>query len=150
MRDVRYPGSILVNAPQVVSETIDGEAIIMHHGSGRYFDISGSGAVIWSAIEQGQPATQIAAHLAAAFPLAQAEAAAIVDGFLDTLAAHDLIRTDPAAAPRAASPPPHSPTPFTVPVLGVHDDLADMLLLDPIHDVDVVGWPAPSPAQPAA
>jgi hypothetical protein len=29
-------------------------------------------------------------------------------------------------------------------VLGVHPDMQDLLLLDPIHDVDEVGWPTPA------
>lgn len=136
---------VLVNAPLVVSETIEGEAVIMHHGTGRYFDISGSGAIVWQAIEQGATPAMLCDHLAAAHDLLPAQAEAHVATFLETLAAHDLIRTDPEAV---ASPLPALPVlaaPFLPPALGVHDDLADMLLLDPIHDVDEVGWPAPRP-----
>lgn len=151
MRAVRYPYPMVVNAPLVVSETIDGEAIIMHHGSGRYFDISGSGVLVWSAIEQCIPPTKIAAQMAASYRLSSDHAADIVDAFLDTLVGHDLVRADPAA-PLAMAPvaAPASMPLFVAPVLGVHDDLADMLLLDPIHDVDEIGWPAPQAPRSAA
>ena len=36
-----------VNSPAVVSEVIDGEAVIMNLKSGNYFSIQNSGAVIW-------------------------------------------------------------------------------------------------------
>jgi len=32
---------------------------------------------------------------------------------------------------------------FRAPVLNVYADMKDLLLLDPIHDVDEVGWPTP-------
>ena len=138
--------ALIVNAPLVVSETIDGEAVIMHHGSGRYFDIAGSGALIWQGIEQGASIAGIAAHLAAGHGLAADEAGAMVADFVHTLASHDLVRAD-VTRTVAALPAPETPGgPLVAPVLGVHDDLADMLLLDPIHDVDEVGWPAPRPA----
>jgi hypothetical protein len=39
---------------------------------------------------------------------------------------------DPAPAERAT---------FIAPVLAVYTDMQDLLLLDPIHDVDEIGWP---------
>ncbi len=36
-----------------------------------------------------------------------------------------------------------SKTPFQIPVLDVYSDMQDLLLLDPIHDVDETGWPTP-------
>jgi hypothetical protein len=138
---------LVVNAPLVVGETVDDETIIMHHGSGRYFDITGSGTLVWRGVEQGGTASQIAAAFAHAYRLSPNEAAEATGTFLKTLAAHDLIRRGNAAAPPALKLAP-APPPYAPPTLGVHDDLADMLLLDPIHDVDAVGWPAPRPADP--
>jgi hypothetical protein len=138
--------ALVVNAPLVVSETIDGEAVIMHHGTGRYFDINGSGALIWQAVEQGASIAGIAAHLSACHDLSADAAEAMVMDFVHILSSHDLVRADatrPAQVLSATGVPGGALLP---PVLGVHDDLADMLLLDPIHDVDEVGWPAPRPA----
>jgi hypothetical protein len=138
---------IAPNAPVVVSETIDGEAIIMHHGSGEYFDASGSGAIIWQAIENTTSRAAIAAQLVALYGLDPAHAEATTDSFLATLERHDLIRTVDGTPPPLSSQPLTGPPalPFAEPVLGVHTDLADMLLLDPIHDVDTAGWPAMRP-----
>ena len=131
-----------VNSPQVVSETIDGEAIIMHHGTGHYFNTTGTGALIWQAIEQGASAPAIAGRLAAAFEVNEAGARAAVSGFVAALEANDLVRRAPAG-PAAAFGPPAVKAAFAEPELHVHTDLADMLLLDPIHEVDETGWPAP-------
>jgi hypothetical protein len=34
---------------------------------------------------------------------------------------------------------------WSSPVLSIYDDMQDLLLLDPIHDVDESGWPAIKP-----
>lgn len=139
---------MVVNAPLVVSETMDGEAIVMHHGSGRYFDMIGSAALIWSAIEQGASYGQIAQALAQAYDLEPAAAQASVEAFVQVLESHDLLRVADTPAPASLDLPAVA-GPYAPPLLGVHDDLADMLLLDPIHDVDDVGWPAPRPLDAA-
>jgi hypothetical protein len=33
------------------------------------------------------------------------------------------------------------PTPWVRPVLESHTDLADLMLIDPVHDVSTRGWP---------
>ncbi len=42
-----------VKAPSVVSETIDGEVVIMNLKSGNYYSIQNTGAELWDWIEQG-------------------------------------------------------------------------------------------------
>ena len=133
--------AISVNSPLVVSETIDGEAIIMHHGSGLYFDIVGTGAAMWKVIEQTTTAPALAASLCAGYGLAEAEAQVVVREWLAELAAHDLITFGERMVSVAVPTTQLADGIFVAPVLGVHADLADMLLLDPIHDVDEAGWP---------
>jgi Coenzyme PQQ synthesis protein D (PqqD) len=136
--------TITPNGPLVVSETIDGEAIIMHHGSGTYFNTTGSGALIWGAIERTTTLDIIAAHLVAVYDVDTERALAATRHYLAALAAHDLIKPGSEAFADLPKASPHR-EPFREPELGVHTDLADMLLLDPIHDVGEAGWPAPKP-----
>jgi hypothetical protein len=44
------------------------------------------------------------------------------------------------------SPAPIGTAEFHAPVLQVYSDMQDLLLLDPIHEVDATGWPMPAPA----
>jgi len=134
------------NAPAVVSETISGETIIMHHGTGHYFDTVGAGTALWEAIAGGgATAAMLTAVLAARRGATADGARAAALGFVATLEQHDLVRALPAPAGMAAAVPGGSAEPFEAPVLGVHTDLADMLLLDPIHDVGEAGWPSLPP-----
>jgi len=38
-------------------------------------------------------------------------------------------------------------TVFNVPVLNKYTDMQDLLLLDPIHEVDATGWPSTKPSE---
>ena len=141
-------GLFRINAPAVVSEIIDGEAIIMHISSGHYFSAPATGSLVWSWIEQGADTRSIVQRLAARFSAPQATLSEALSTFVSDLLAHDLIvpiEAPPVATPvdnEVASP---SRSAFIPPVLEVHTDMQDMLLLDPVDDVDETGWPAALP-----
>lgn len=130
-----------VNRPLVASETIDGEAIIVHHGTGQYFEAAGSAAMIWQMIERGTTADRLVDMLVGRFAIERAVAQESVAGFLQALAGYDLLGGSETSS--VATSDPVATAAFVAPKLRVHNDLADLLLLDPIHDVDASGWPAP-------
>ena len=45
--------------------------------------------------------------------------------------------------------PPASKPDFQEPALQKYTDMEDLLLLDPIHEVDDTGWPNPKPDEAA-
>ena len=117
----------------VVSEIIDGEAVIMHLKSGNYFSTSDSGGVIWHGIEKRLGTDDLAQLLVTKYGLADSDAGQTVEGFIATLTSHDLIRAATAGSLRAsgAGVPAQAPTKFEPPVLNVFSDMKDLLLLDP-------------------
>ena len=135
-----------VNAPAVVSEIIDGEAVIMNLKSGHYFSIQGSGTAIWDWIGQGHSVDAVLQSTRQAFIGEAAEIENNVIRFINELLHHELIRPG-AQAEKAPDGMPSvngeqkAPAPFEVPVVEVFNDMQDLLLLDPIHDVDEAGWP---------
>jgi hypothetical protein len=135
-----------VNAPTVLSETIDGEVVILNLDSGNYFNTTGSGALIWEAIRSGIALPAIEAGLAARYGLPADEARAAVGRFVEELSDHALIAPAERAVPNADGAALFSGMgeTFAPPELGVHSDMQDLLLLDPIHEVDEMGWPAPA------
>jgi hypothetical protein len=137
-----------VNTPAVASEIIDGEAVIMNLKSGAYFSTRQVGSLLWGWIEQGIPETAMVRSLQGTF----AGSAEIVEGaverFFAELIEHDLVREVPLGPMPPAELDPGDPSAeaFTPPVLEVYTDMQDLLLLDPIHDVDEdEGWPSPKP-----
>ena len=137
------------NAPAVVSEIIDGEAVIMHLRSGSYYSTEHVGSEVWAWLEQGLSRGQILDSLASRYPVAPPALVDSLDSFLAELVAQDLVR-EVAGEPAKPTPAEPLPTngaarPFAAPVLNVYSDMKDLLLLDPIHDVDDIGWPKPKP-----
>ncbi|MGZ3274261.1 MAG: PqqD family protein [Caulobacteraceae bacterium] len=121
-----------VCGPSVVGEVIDGEAIIMDLRSGAYYSTDGVGGAIWKAIEDGASHSQLMAF-------AGAGSAAEVAGFIEELLFRELIRKAPPAQVEPAIEAFAGP--YARPVLAVHADMKDLIMLDPIHDVNEMGWP---------
>jgi Coenzyme PQQ synthesis protein D (PqqD) len=139
-----------VRAPGVVSEIIDGEAVIMDLKSGKYFSADRAGGMIWQWIGEGCSRPQIAAGLCALYQGDPVSIAKAAGQFIDELVAQQLIEAS-TAAPTANAPPTKAgdgarKSPFVAPTLNTYTDMKDLLLLDPIHDVDEVGWPTPKAA----
>jgi hypothetical protein len=134
-----------VNAPAVVAEIIDGEAVIMDLATGHYFSTQHAGSDIWRGIELGAPQTVIVRCLAAAYSIAPDVAAEAVSAFVDDLKERNLVLETASRPPDEEPANWIAPTgrPFAVPVLHAYTDMEELLLLDPIHDVDQAGWPMP-------
>ncbi len=122
----------------VTHQNIEGEVIAIHIARGTYHSLTGAAAVVWSRIES---APLDAASLAAGFENAPADAEDRVRGILSHLEEQDLIE--------AGDPEPdasHDAVAWEEPVVESFDDMQDLLLADPIHDVDERGWPSLAPA----
>ena len=139
----------VLRSPAVVHEVIDGEAVIINLESGAYFSADGAGAVAWQLVAGGASAADLATMLADRY---EGEAAAIAEAatrFVDLLQREGLIRPardGDADGPGPAPAPPAGAKPALAGLeLRVFTDLQELLLLDPIHDVDETGWPALPP-----
>lgn len=121
----------------------------MDLATGHYFSTQGSGAAIWSGVEAGLGRAGIAATLAGVYECDRTELERAVEAFVSELLERGLIVEDArpdADAPstvRASSSNGHPRSVFVAPVLNAYSDMEDLLLLDPIHDVDETGWPKP-------
>ena len=144
-----------IETAEVVSDIIDGEAIILNRNYGDYFSTDGVGGLIWQWIGEGQSRSQILNMLNARFSASRAEVATAVDSFLADLVAHKLVREvvegEESATETFMEPQTNPEAEFVRPTLHVYSDIRNMVLLDPIHDGDEnIGWPAPRrPDDPA-
>jgi hypothetical protein len=134
--------------PQVISETIEGEAVIINLDTGYYYSLDHVGSWIWQAVNARQTEMAIVAGAVAAFSGPPDEITAHARAFLDKLEQEGLVAREPAEDTSATpSLPPTASTreqsPFTPPCLTRYEDIKELLLLDPIHEVDEDGWPAP-------
>jgi hypothetical protein len=140
-----------VNAPHVIAETIGGETIIVHLSTGCYFSLGGSAPAIWEQLAAGMPVDAVRQQLSARYDADDAELEAAVARIVDELQREELIVADSGengAAPAAtsASDAPAERAPFEQPTLSKFTDMQDIILLDPVHEVDARGWPHADPA----
>jgi hypothetical protein len=140
-----------LNSPRVISETIQGETIIIHLGTGVYYSLRGSGAEIWDMLAGGADEQQVVAELESRYDAASAELAAAVSSLVEQLRAEDLISPlADADVPVQASTAPAARSEreaFEAPTVEKYADMQDIILLDPVHEVDGEGWPRPVEAQ---
>lgn len=132
-----------VNQPNVIGEIIDGEAVIINLDSGTYYSLQDSGAFIWRLLEQNASLQEIYTHLHRQYQGEPSEMEHAIGIFLDDLQREGLIV--PSSKDLEAVPEPFieegNQSEFRTPYLQKFDDMTDLLLLDPIHEVGEGGWP---------
>lgn len=147
-----------INTPAVIGEVLDDEAIIVDLDSGAYYSLRSAGATLWSLLENQPTAAELIGALCQQYTGDPALIATSVAALLAQVEAEGLVRTIASSedelklaptveAPTVEAPTVEAPTarpPFSAPVLEKFTDMADLLLLDPIHEVDeAAGWPMP-------
>ncbi len=132
------------NKPDVILENFDDEIVIVNLASGNYYSIDTLGAEIWSMLESGFTAGEILLHLSRIYDGSAKDIETAVAEFIQRIIAENLIVPDPAvsAEEKASGNSEHQPRRvFTAPVLNKYTDMQELLLVDPIHEVDETGWP---------
>ena len=138
-----------VNTPHVIAETIGGETIIVHLSTGCYFNLGGTAVEIWDGIAAEQPTSSIVQQLVLRYDAPAQEIETAASQLFDELRREELIvGADDDGAPTAtnSTAEPASPrAPFVEPSVSKFTDMQDIILLDPVHEVDARGWPHTNP-----
>lgn len=133
-----------VNSPQVINETIDGEAIMINLATGSYYSLDRVGGEVWALLEASLPVDDIVVQLSRRYEGAEDDIRRAVDDLLQRLSSEELVvpcdDSDPVGA-ASLEPAPASRRPFHAPRLEKFTDMQDLILLDPVHEVDSRGWP---------
>ena len=135
-------GAFELETTDVVFESFADETIAVHLGTGRYFSINMTGAEVLDLLRSGNEVGAIIADLAARSASDPQVVDRAVADFVARLLEEGLIRAAASGAPATLPGGSRSSAPFSAPTIAVYTDMEDLLLLDPIHDVDETGWPA--------
>lgn len=137
--DVRYR----INRPKVILESFEDEVVLVNLDTGTYYSIDAVGAAVWGWVERGATVAETVAGITAAYTGEREEIELAVTRFVDELIQNNLIVPAETTSLTEAKPgsPAATPQPFTAPTLNQYSDMQELLLLDPIHEVDESGWP---------
>lgn len=139
MIEFRIESAYVLNN-EIVAETFDDETVLIDVDRGIYFSMQGCAATIWHAFDV--PRTPDAACSELATDLPEAERAMVAQLVRDLAEQKLIIAAEGLPANPAKPLVPFTAASFAVPVLGVFTDLADLIGIDPVHEVDEsAGWP---------
>jgi len=142
-----------VNGPKIIHETIDGETVLVNLDSGNYYSLDGVGADVWGLVENGVHVGGIITWVAQQYRGEISDIEKALFRLLEELQREELIVVDEPGSSQTSVDQgdqdgvsvPEQLKNFTPPVLHKYSDMQDLLLLDPIHEVDEIGWPNVKP-----
>lgn len=140
--------TLKVNSPDIVSETIDGEVVIVNLQQGHYYSLLNTATEIWNKIEQGSNRESLIKELLQRYETPAEDLRNAVNKLIEVLEAENLITVETIEKPKYEAPKLNElPNPlqkqyFESPEIQKFTDMEDLLLIDPIHEVDEeAGWP---------
>jgi hypothetical protein len=124
----------IIAGPDIVFEKFGGDLVVLDIATGRYFGFNPTAARIWEALMTGASPSNIAEL---GFD------AASLNGFVEKLVDFKLILSAGVSSGLLPDQLRDSLTAdLSAPTVEVYEDLADLIVADPIHDVDDQhGWP---------
>lgn len=134
--------------PWVTHERLDDEVMAIDLETGAYYALDAVAADAWTLVAAGSSLDDAAAVLAARYDVGADTALVDLGALVDELRRERLLLpAEPGAgAPDATAtlvPALAERLPYATPAVDKYDDLEELLRLDPVHDVDEVGWPVP-------
>lgn len=135
-----------VNKP-IIHEKMEDEVVLINLQSGDYFNMHGSCSNIWLLIVACASKSEIINTLQKKYEGESQVIEGAVSDLLETLEREQIIsknfskRTSKFTIPKDLFKLDGKKQPFENPVFNKYEDMQDLLLIDPIHDVDEYGWP---------
>jgi hypothetical protein len=132
-----------LNHESVSAERMNGEYMLIHFDTGTYFSVTDLGADIISLISARQDRNSWKQLLIREWKIdPDFDLENAIDDFLNVLKERNLIyEIDSFQEGEIQLPKDLDRTQFRFPPLAAYTDMADLLMVDPIHDSSLMGWP---------
>lgn len=134
---------IQLDIANIAKEVFDNEVVMINIPLGKYYSVRGSAGVrVLEILEQPATPEGITGALAAEYEISHEQAAAEVEAFLLQIENESLILESGETAGEIIPGSVGIKQNYTNLVLEVYDDMQELILLDPVHDVESFkGWP---------
>lgn len=128
----------------IAADVVDGEAVIINLDTGSYYTTDGVGCDVWLMLAAGMTVGQTLERLSVRYEAGGEDLEGYVDALVHALMVEGLMtEVGEDVGNDAVDPLPaiESPLPFVPADFVSFDDMRQLLLLDPVHEVDERGWP---------
>jgi hypothetical protein len=134
---------------KIAHESFEDELILVNFDTGAYYSTGKAGSYIWSLINRNVPVAFMIKKICARYEANCDEVEKSLDVFLTELQKEGLIVSETAnrgsdmegAGEEAKTERTTEKFGFEAPILQKYTDIQELLLLDPIHGVNELGWP---------
>lgn len=140
--------SMYRQASHILAEELEGEVLAIDERTGTYYSMAGSATGVWNRLIDGVDPAALSKELAGSYPERVEVIEHDVRAFAQQLQEAELIEVVPAGESATPRPEPSgaevawTTSGWAAPQLGVHSEMQDILLFDPVHQVDYEkGWP---------
>jgi hypothetical protein len=132
-------------SPNVSARSFGDEIVAANFVRGVYYSLLGPAAQIWDGLIAGAPLDRVIADVS---PLSEAEPAAFAaaaKSLVESLVEEGLLVEGVPGETKPWQAVAGGEGPYGLPTLERFTDMEDLLLLDPVHDVEEMGWPHVNP-----
>lgn len=144
---IEFDGSqvFAIASDKILAKEFDGELTLINLDTGVYFAAGGPTLDVWQSLTAGRDLGATSKGLVTRYKIAESEAVAQAARMAAMLVGYGLLVTSTAAAAAPSDPQPSLDAGvWSEPWLESYGDMQDLLLLDPVHDVQGGAWPKAS------
>ncbi len=126
----------------IINDIFGEEVVLVNLESGVYYSLRSSATQIWKRIINQYSIEEIVNDLKVIYQADQKELSIEVQQFIQSLLEKKIIKaSDFDNKINVESSPEIEKVAFSSPLIETFSDMQEILLLDPVHDVDKAGWP---------
>jgi len=126
----------------ILSDVFGEEVVLVNLDSGMYYSLRGSATQIWIRLFNQYSLIEILADLIQIYQVTENQLIADINLFVTQLLELKIIKTATDAKRKEIDFISKDVLiDYSTPVVEIFSDMQEILLLDPVHDVDKSGWP---------
>jgi len=126
----------------ILSDVFGEEVVLVNLDSGMYYSLRGSATQIWIRLFNQYSLIEILADLIQIYQVTENQLIADINLFVTQLLELKIIKTATDAERKEIDFISKDVLiDYSTPVVEIFSDMQEILLLDPVHDVDKSGWP---------
>lgn len=132
-----------INESKAISETIDGETIIVNLDTGFYYSVNETATIIWNKLQENNSLKNISHFFLNHYDVEKDTLEKYMTETISVFLKDELIvESGPDSSPDNGGNPSNSiKEKFIIPKIERYDDMSRALRSDPVHDANEDGWP---------